>query len=175
MLPYILNDVIPNYFQFLFEIQSWIKVADNFQSSSTIKNICLTESNNLVYNLNDVHIYETKVWIMGLENEYLLFKFSFYEKGGSVAQWSELGIWIWKTWVRIPNPYYWMNLSLVILGANWPHFVSSQLVCLLPVGIRNWEREDYFNMTPKIPFGELSLGIFIYIFYFYFYFYRMTF
>ena len=34
-----------------------------------------------------------------------------------------------------------MNLSSVILGANSPRFVNSQLVCLLPVGILNRKRE----------------------------------
>ena len=54
---------------------------------------------------------------------------------GSMAQWSELGIWMWKTRVQIPESNYWMDLSSVILGANSPHFVNSQLVCFLPVGI----------------------------------------
>ena len=47
-----------------------------------------------------------------------------------------------------------MDLSSVILGANSPRFVNSQLACLLPVGIvTNWERgEGDFNMILKSPF-----------------------
>ena len=71
-----------------------------------------------------------------------------------MVQWSELGIWIRKTRVQIPDSDYWMDLSSVILGANSPRFVNSQLVCLLPVGILNWERgEGDFNiMILKSPF-----------------------
>ena len=78
------------------------------------------------------------------------------EKIGSVTQWSELGIWMWKTQVQIPSDY-WMNLSSVIPGANSPHFVNSELVCFLPVGILNWERGGDFNMTLKSPFRGVFL------------------
>ena len=40
-------------------------------------------------------------------------------------------------------------LSLVIPGANSPRFVNSQLVCLLPVGIHNWERGILIYDTEK--------------------------
>ena len=81
--------------------------------------------------------------------------------GGSVAQWSELGIWIRKTGVQIPNSDYWMDLSSVILGTNLPRFVNSQLVCLLPVGILNWESEEWdFNMILKSPFMGVIIKFF---------------
>ena len=87
----------------------------------------------------------------------------------SMAQWSELGIWIQKTRVQIPDSDYWMDLSSVILGANSPRFVNNQLVCLLPVGILNWERgEGDFNLILKSHFiGELSLNIFFIFYLFY--------
>ena len=44
-----------------------------------------------------------------------------------------------------------MDLCSEILGVNSRRFVNSQLVCLLPAGILNWERGD-FNMTLKSPF-----------------------
>ena len=90
--------------------------------------------------------------------------------GGSVAQWSELGIWIQKTRVQIPDSDYWMDLSSVILGANSPRFVNSQLFVnsLLPVGILNWEKEGKGILIWywKAPLGELSLSIY-YLFIYY--------
>ena len=71
----------------------------------------------------------------------------------SVAKWSELGIWIRKTPDQIPDSDYWIDLCSVILGANAPRFLNSQLVCLLPVGILNWERgERDFNLILKSSF-----------------------
>ena len=89
-------------------------------------------------------------------------------KGGSVTQWKEAA-WLsgqnWgfecgKTRVQIPDSDYWMNLSSVILGANSPRFVNSQLVCLLPVGILNW---GFLTWHWKAPLGELSLGIHVHV------------
>ena len=72
---------------------------------------------------------------------------------GSVAQWSELGIWMRKTRVLIPDLDSGMNLSSVISGANSPCFVNSQLVCLLPVGILKWERGGILTWHKKVPLG----------------------
>ena len=38
------------------------------------------------------------------------------------------------------NPRLGQLNEFVIPGVNPPRFVNSQLVCLLPVGILNWER-----------------------------------
>ena len=71
--------------------------------------------------------------------------------GGSVAQRSELKIWLRKTRVQIPNSDYWWNLSSVILGTNLPRFVNSQLVFFLPVGILNfWMNEFMFEFEFEI-------------------------
>ena len=55
-----------------------------------------------------------------------------------------------------------MDLSSVILGANSPRFVNSQLVYLLPVGILNWEKEEKGILILKSPFrGVISRYLFI--------------
>ena len=72
-----------------------------------------------------------------------------------MAQWSESGIWMRKTRVQIPDSDYWMNLSSVIPGATSPRFVNSQLVCLLPAAIPNWER-GILTWHWKAPLGEFS-------------------
>ena len=47
---------------------------------------------------------------------------------------------------------------------NSPRFVNSQLVCLLPVGILNWERgEGNFNMILKSPLRGVIIKYLLFI------------
>ena len=91
--------------------------------------------------------------------------FYHYNRGGSMAQWSELGIWMQKTRAQIPNLDYWMNLFSITPGENSPCFVNSQLVCLLPVGILNRGERGILTWHWKAPLGELSLHIYINLYY----------
>ena len=79
---------------------------------------------------------------------------------GSVAQWSELGIWMQE--IQIPDSDYWMNLSSVTPGAGSPRFVQY---------VANWfssyqlgfltGREGFLNMTLKSPFrGDVITCLF---------------
>ena len=56
-----------------------------------------------------------------------------------------------------------LNLSSVIPGANSPRFVNSQLVCLLPVGILNWERGFLIYDTEKPLQGRCHNVFMIYV------------
>ena len=52
-------------------------------------------------------------------------------------------------------------------GWNSPRFVNSQLVCLLPVGILNWEGGEFLTWHWKAPLGEVSLRNYYYYYYYY--------
>ena len=58
-----------------------------------------------------------------------------------------------------------MNLSSVIPGAKSLRFVNSQLLCLLPVAILNWEMKGDFNMTLKSPFRGVVITYYIILYY----------
>ena len=60
-----------------------------------------------------------------------------------------------------------MNLSSVIPGANSPRSVNSQLVCLLPVGILNWERGFLIYGTEKPLYGRCHYVLFIFFLFIY--------
>ena len=66
-----------------------------------------------------------------------------------MAQWSELGILNAGNPGSNPRLRLLNELSSVIPGANSPRFVNSQLVCLLLLGIPNWERGFLIYDTEK--------------------------
>ena len=66
-----------------------------------------------------------------------------------MAQWSELGNLMRKD--PGTNPRLGL-LNEFVLGdprGNSPCLVNNQLVCLLPVGILNWERGGFYHDTEK--------------------------
>jgi len=76
-----------------------------------------------------------------------------------VAKWLGRGIWIWRSWVRVP---LW-PLAGFVTGSPWFNssaaLVKSPLVCLLPVGILNLLSlfQLFVSLALKSPNGEWSI------------------